>query len=123
MLILIIGLIILSGIAMAVGVLHNRQIQKKIESGELKAGRECVPGNHRPLQGGDSLDDRCAARRDAHHGGTKQLYHRTLQLSGGQPDAAQADGPAGQTDVRKRPENHPYINPITQNHQDNGNQR
>ena len=37
MLILIIGLIILAGIAMAVGVLHNRQIQKKIESGELKA--------------------------------------------------------------------------------------
>ena len=36
MLILIIGLIILAGIAMAVGVLHNRQIQKKIESGELK---------------------------------------------------------------------------------------
>lgn len=29
MLILIIGLIILAGIAMAVGVLHNRQIQKK----------------------------------------------------------------------------------------------
>lgn len=28
MLILIIGLIILAGIAMAVGVLHNRQIQK-----------------------------------------------------------------------------------------------
>lgn len=37
MLILIIGLIILAGIAMTVGVLHNRQIQKKIESGELKA--------------------------------------------------------------------------------------
>ena len=36
MLILIIGLIILAGIAMTVGVLHNRQIQKKIESGELK---------------------------------------------------------------------------------------
>ena len=35
MLILIIGLIILAGIAMTVGVLHNRQIQKKIESGEL----------------------------------------------------------------------------------------
>ena len=35
MLILIIGLIILAGIAMAVGVLHNRQIQKKIESGEM----------------------------------------------------------------------------------------
>ena len=34
MLILIIGLIILAGIAMTVGVLHNRQIQKKIESGE-----------------------------------------------------------------------------------------
>ncbi len=32
MLILIIGLIILAGIAMTVGVLHNRQIQKKIES-------------------------------------------------------------------------------------------
>ena len=29
MLILIIGLIILAGIAMTVGVLHNRQIQKK----------------------------------------------------------------------------------------------
>ena len=36
MLILIIGLIILAGIAMTVGVLHNRQIQKKIESGEVK---------------------------------------------------------------------------------------
>ena len=42
MLILIIGLIILAGIAMAVGVLHNRQIQKKIESGELKAAPEIV---------------------------------------------------------------------------------
>ena len=40
MLILIIGLIILAGIAMAVGVLHNRQIQKKIESGELKTASE-----------------------------------------------------------------------------------
>ena len=40
MLILIIGLIILAGIAMAVGVLHNRQIQKKIESGELKTAPE-----------------------------------------------------------------------------------
>lgn len=29
MLILIIGLIILAGIAMAVGILHNRQIQKR----------------------------------------------------------------------------------------------
>ena len=42
MLILIIGLIILAGIAMTVGVLHNRQIQKKIESGELKAAPEIV---------------------------------------------------------------------------------
>ena len=42
MLILIIGLIILAGIAMAVGVLHNRQIQKKIESGELKTAPEIV---------------------------------------------------------------------------------
>ena len=42
MLILIIGLIILAGIAMTVGVLHNRQIQKKIESGELKAVPEIV---------------------------------------------------------------------------------
>ena len=42
MLILIIGLIILAGIAMAVGVLHNRQIQKKIESGELKTASEIV---------------------------------------------------------------------------------
>lgn len=42
MLILIIGLIILAGIAMTVGVLHNRQIQKKIESGELKTAPEIV---------------------------------------------------------------------------------
>lgn len=42
MLILIIGLIILAGIDMTVGVLHNRQIQKKIESGELKAAPEIV---------------------------------------------------------------------------------
>ena len=40
--ILIIGMIILAGIAMAVGVLHNRQIQKKIESGELKTASEKV---------------------------------------------------------------------------------
>ena len=33
---------ILAGIAMTVGVLHNRQIQKKIESGELKAAPEIV---------------------------------------------------------------------------------
>ena len=42
MLILIIGLIILAGIAMAGGVLHNSQIQKKIESGELKTAPEIV---------------------------------------------------------------------------------
>lgn len=36
MLILIIGLIILAGIAMTVGVLHNRQIQKKIESERIE---------------------------------------------------------------------------------------
>lgn len=41
MLILIIGLIILAGIAMTVGVLHNRGY-KKIESGELKAAPEIV---------------------------------------------------------------------------------
>ena len=46
MLILIIGLIILAGIAMAVGVLHNRQIQKKIESGELK---ELIKGQSNKL--------------------------------------------------------------------------
>ena len=38
MLILIIGLIILAGIAMTVGVLHNRQIQKKIEGCSRNSG-------------------------------------------------------------------------------------
>lgn len=42
MLILIISLIILAAIAMAVGVLHNRQIQKKIRNGELESAPEIV---------------------------------------------------------------------------------
>ncbi|WP_455673532.1 phospholipase [Phocaeicola sp.] len=42
MLILIIGLIILAGVAMAVGYIHNHRIQKKIESGELDAAPEIV---------------------------------------------------------------------------------
>lgn len=42
MLILIIGLIILAAVAMVVGYIHNRRIQKKIESGELKAAPEIV---------------------------------------------------------------------------------
>lgn len=42
MLILIIGLIILAGLAMTVGLVHNRRIQKKIESGELEAVPEIV---------------------------------------------------------------------------------
>ena len=42
MLILIISLIILAAIAMAVGVLHNRQIQKKIKNGELESAPEIV---------------------------------------------------------------------------------
>ena len=35
--ILIIGLIVLTAIAMAVGYARNKKIQKKIESGELQA--------------------------------------------------------------------------------------
>lgn len=42
MLILIIGLVILTAVAMAVGYRHNRLIQKKIESGELAAAPEIV---------------------------------------------------------------------------------
>ena len=42
MLILIISLIILAAIAMAVGVLHNREIQKKIKNGELESAPEIV---------------------------------------------------------------------------------
>ena len=45
MLILIIGLIILAGIAMTVGVLHNRQIQKKIAPEIVEADAECC-GQH-----------------------------------------------------------------------------
>lgn len=37
MLVLIIGLLMLAVIAMTVGYLHNRRMQKKIESGELAA--------------------------------------------------------------------------------------
>jgi hypothetical protein len=42
MLILIIGLIVLAGIAMVVGYIHNHRIQKKIESGELDAAPQIV---------------------------------------------------------------------------------
>lgn len=42
MLILIIGLIMLAGIAMIAGALHNRRIGKKIASGELAAAPEIV---------------------------------------------------------------------------------
>lgn len=42
MLILIIGLFILAVVAMTVGLLHNRLIQKKIENGELEAPPEIV---------------------------------------------------------------------------------
>lgn len=42
MLILIIGLAILAGVAMAVGYWHNRRIQKKIESGELESAPPIV---------------------------------------------------------------------------------
>ena len=40
--ILIIGLIVLTAIAMAVGYARNKKIQKKIESGELQAAPEIV---------------------------------------------------------------------------------
>ena len=40
--ILIIGLIVLTAIAMAVGYVRNKKIQKKIESGELQAAPEIV---------------------------------------------------------------------------------
>lgn len=42
MLILIIGLIVLAGIAMVEGYIHNHRIQKKIESGELDAAPQIV---------------------------------------------------------------------------------
>lgn len=42
MLILIIGLLMLAVVAMIVGYLHNRRIQKRIESGELDAAPTIV---------------------------------------------------------------------------------
>lgn len=42
MLILIIGLLMLAVVAMIVGYLHNRRIQKRIESGELDAAPAIV---------------------------------------------------------------------------------
>jgi len=42
--ILIIGLIVLTAIAMAVGYARNKKIQKKIESGELQAARNSGSG-------------------------------------------------------------------------------
>ena len=53
--ILIIGLIVLTAIAMAVGYARNKKIQKKIESGELQAAPEIVEADAECCERGNSF--------------------------------------------------------------------